>query len=77
VGIKAPIAIATPPILGTGSQWIFRLFGKSRKFSLQAKLMKIGISKIVIIVEIRNVENRIIIDHSIKVGYKELRLIEA
>jgi hypothetical protein len=60
IDANAPIAITTPPILGMGSQWIFRSVGKSIKFTLQAKLMKTGISKIVTIVEIRNVENRII-----------------
>jgi hypothetical protein len=60
IDTNAPNAITTPPILGMGSQWIFRSVGKSSKSTLQARLMKTGISKIVKIVEIRNVENKII-----------------
>jgi hypothetical protein len=60
IGTSAPIAITTPPILGMGSQWIFRSVGKSIKFTLQARLMNKGISKIVTIVEMRNAENKII-----------------
>jgi hypothetical protein len=60
IDANAPIAITTPPILGMGSQWTLRSFGKSIKFNLQARLMKIGISKLVTIVEIRNVENKVI-----------------
>jgi hypothetical protein len=70
IGTSAPIAITTPPILGMGSQWIFRSVGKSIKFTLQARLMKTGISKIVTIVEIRNVENKVIMKYS---NYSELK----
>jgi hypothetical protein len=60
IGTNAPIAITTPPILGMGSQWIFRSVGKSIKFTLQASLIKTGMSKMVTIVEIRNAENKFI-----------------
>jgi hypothetical protein len=60
IDTNAPNAITTPPILGMGSQCTFRSVGKSIKFTLQARLMKIGISKIVVMVDIRNAENSII-----------------
>jgi hypothetical protein len=52
--------MATPPIRGIGSEWIFLEFGISTSLSLWASLIRMGISKIVMIVESRNVENKII-----------------
>jgi hypothetical protein len=60
IDTNAPNAITTPPILGMGSQCTFRSVGKSIKFTLQARLIKIGISKMVTIVDIRKAENSVI-----------------
>ena len=60
IGINAPNVMATPPILGTGSQCIFRLLGRSKILKRQAKFIRKGITRIVPSVEIRNVENNII-----------------
>jgi hypothetical protein len=60
IGKNAPRAIAIPPIRGIGSQWIFLEFGISRRLILHARFIKIGMSRMVIMVDNRNVENKVI-----------------
>jgi len=61
MGRNAPNPIAIPPILGMGALWIFLSSGMSRIFVLCARLIEIGISKMVMMVDMRNVENIIIV----------------
>jgi hypothetical protein len=61
MGRNAPNPIAIPPILGMGTLWTFLSSGMSRIFALRARLIEIGISKMVIMVDMRKVEKMIII----------------
>jgi hypothetical protein len=53
--------MAIPPTLGMGAGWILRGFGKSSDlFNRTATLLKIGIRAIVMNMEIKSVERKII-----------------
>ena len=69
------MAIAIPPILGMGSQWIFLEFGISTRPSLFAKLIRIGINSTVITVDKRNVENKIIMKLQAVIIYEDLKRV--
>ena len=59
MGIRAPKAIASPPLLGIGREWTFLSSGMSRIRRCTARLLNTGMSAMVVKTEISRVERKI------------------